>query len=109
MIDVKSSLHYDKIVNFLYEDNNSISKLLIENYQEYLLWVKNKNSKKKMDIILDEYTEKKDFYRFVQNEFNLDVSNELLEGYDRVMRKLLKLYHQFEQDKLRKVNSTRWI
>ena len=38
------SPNYDKIVNFLYEGIDPISKKIIGSYQEYIFSIKNKNT-----------------------------------------------------------------
>lgn len=109
MIDIQSSPNYDKIVNFLYEDNDLISKLLIDNYQEYLSHIKSKKSKKEMDEIMNCYTEKEDFYKKVQGYFNLEENHELLDSYDKVIRKLRILYKTWKEEKFKTMKSARWL
>lgn len=109
MIDIKSSPNYDKIVNFLYEDNDLISKLLIDNYQEYLTHIKSKKSKNEMDEIMNCYTEKDDFYKKVQTYFNLEENHELLDSYDQVIRKLRIVYKTWKEEKFKAMKSARWL
>ena len=51
------------------------------------------------------YTEKEDFYDYVQERLQEDI----YDNYDKVIRKLIKIYKQFEIDKLKKVKNTRWL
>jgi len=109
MIDVHSSPNYDKIVNFLYEDNDIISKLLIDNYQEYLTHIKSKKSKNEIDEIMNCYTKKEDFYKKVQEYFNLDENHELLDSYDKVIRRLRNVYKIWKEEKFKTMKSARWL
>lgn len=109
MIDIASSPNYDKIVNFLYEDNDLISKLLIDNYQEYLTHIKNKRSKKEIDELMNCYTEKEEFYKKVQAYFNLEENHELLDSYDKVIRKLRNVYKEYQKEKFRIMKNARWL
>ncbi len=101
--------NYDKIVNFLYLENDIISKLLINYYQEYIFNIKSEKSKKKLDEIMNLYTDKGDFYKFIQTFFSLNNSNEIYDNYDKVIRKLLKLYKQYENDTSKKIKNSRWL
>ncbi len=105
MILITCCKHYDKAVNFLYLENDIISKLLIEYYQEYVFNIKSEKSKIRVDKIMCIYTEKEDFYDYVQERLQEDI----YDNYDKVIRKLIKIYKQFEIDKLKKVKNTRWL
>lgn len=109
MIDTKYSQHYDKIVEFLYEDNDTISKLLIDYYQEYLKKIKNKKSKQTMDLIMNEYTNQTGFYNYIQQYFNPNQNNELVDNYDKVMKKVRKLYQEFMEEQQKTIKNTRWL
>ena len=84
--------NYDEIVNFLYSGNDEISKYLIDCYQEYIFNVKSLKSKINIDNIMKEYIEKKDFYKYVQNYFDVCKNADIFNSYDKVVRKLFKLY-----------------
>lgn len=109
MIDVSSSPNYDKIVNFLYEENDLISKLLIDNYRDYLTHIKSKKSKKEIDEMMNAYTDKADFYKRVQEYFNLEENHELLDSYDKVIRKFRTVYKEWEKEKFKTMKSARWL
>lgn len=101
--------NYDKIVNFLYEENDIISKYLIECYQEYIFNIKNKKSKLIIDDVMNEYIKKEEFYKYVFNHFNPSFSSELYDSYDKVIRKLINLHKEYETNTLKKINNTRWL
>ena len=105
MITINCCKHYDKIVNFLYLENDIISKLLINYYQEYVFNIKSEKSKIKVDEIMNLYTDKEDFYKYVQ----LKLQDDIYDNYEKVIRKLIKIYNEYENDKLKKVNNTRWL
>lgn len=109
MIDIKNSPHYDKIVAFQYEDNDIVSKLLIECFQAYLGHIKSKKSKYNIDKIMDEYTNKFTFYQYVQNYFNPSESLDLCDSFDKVMLKLNKLYKNYIEEQNKVIESTRWL
>lgn len=108
VISIDSCPNYDKIVNFLYLENDIISKFLINCYQEYLFNIKSEKSKLKIDNIMGLYTDKEDFYKYVQNYFDLS-NNEIYDSYDKVVRKLIKVYKEYEEEKLKKIKNSRWL
>ena len=108
MITINCCKYYDKIVNFLYLENDIISKLLINYYQEYIFNIKSEKSKIKLDEIMNLYTDKEDFYKYVQDVFDLK-NNEIYDNYDKVIRKLLKIYKDYEKYKLSKIENSRWL
>ena len=105
MITINCCKHYDKIVNFLYLENDIMSKLLIDYYQEYVFNIKSEKSKIKVDEIMNLYTDKEDFYKYVQ----LKLQDDIYDNYERVIRKLIKIYNEYENDKLKKVKNSRWL
>lgn len=104
--EIKYSPNYDKIVNFLYEDNDEISKKIIESYQEYIFNIKNKKCKENIDSVLNNYTDKGDFYKYVQDYFN---SHDLYETYNNIIIILNKLYKEYEEAKLKTIKNVRWL
>ena len=55
------------------------------------------------------YTDKEDFYKYVQNIFDLKKSNEIYDNYDKIIRKMLKIYKNYENYKLTKIENSRWL
>lgn len=108
-LKLKDCPNYDKIVNFLYEENDTISKLLIHCYQEYSFTIKSNKSRLHIDEIMNLYTDKGDFYKFIQNYFDVSKSNELFDSYDKLIIKLNRLYKTYEEEKLKKVKNARWL
>jgi len=104
---IESSPNYDKIVNFLYEDNDIVSKLLIDYYRQYLFNIKSNKNKLNIDNIMNIYTDKEDFYKYIQEYFIN--SDEIYDTYDRAIRLLNKLYRQFEYERIRKIKNARWL
>lgn len=102
----KYSPNYDKIVNFLYEDDDFVSSRLITIYRDYLFG-NNNRYKKKLDMVLGSYTDKSEFYRYVEDYFRKD--DNLLDTDEKILNKLIHLYDEFEKEKLRKINNTRWL
>ena len=100
------SPNYDKIVNFLYEGIDPISKKIIGSYQEYIFSIKNKKCKEAIDIVLNEYTDKSDFYKYVQDYFN---NNDLYDNYDKIVSILNKLYKEYEEDNYKSIKNARWL
>lgn len=103
---VNLSKNYDTIINFLYEENNEISKFLIECYQEYIFNIKNKKSISNIDNIMNEYVKKNGFYRFVNNYFKTDNK---YNSFDKIILQLNKLYKEYEEDKIKNIKNTRWL
>lgn len=103
---INNSPNYDKIVNFLYQENDEISKVLIENFQEHLFG--NNKNKKKLDIVFDAYTNKDEFYRYIQNYFK-EFSDDLYSPCVKLMNNMCRLYDRFEEERLSKIDNVRWI
>lgn len=106
MIAFKDVVNYDKIINFLYEENTTITKLLINSYQEYIFNIKSSKSKKNIDSIMSLYIDKGDFYKYVLNNINID---DIYVPYDKVIKKLNEIYKKYESDKYKKIKNTRWL
>lgn len=105
MISFKDTLNYDVITNFLYEENTTITKLLINSYQEYVFNIKSSRSKKNIDNIMGLYIEKGDFYKYVIE----NIKDDIFLPYDKVIRKLNNIYKKYEIDKYKKIRNTRWL
>ena len=105
MINFKDTINYDKIINFLYEENTTITKLLINSYQEYIFNTKSSRSKKNIDKIMGLYINKDEFYKYVKE----NLKDDIYLPYDKVIRKLNKIYKQYENDKYKKIKITRWL
>lgn len=101
---INNSPNYDKIVNFLYQETDEISKILVENYQEHLFG--NNKNKKKLDMIFDIYTNKDEFYHYIQNYFS-EFKDELYSS--KLMSIMSKLYDSFEKERLSKIDNARWL
>ena len=102
---LKYSPNYDKIVNFLYQTNDEISKQLIEYFQDYLFESRSRY-KTKMDFVLDKYTDEDEFFNYVQKYFS---ENEIYGEGSKILKKLCQLYDQYEKEKYQKINNARWI
>ncbi len=109
LVKITDCPNYDKIVNFLYLENDIVSKLLIEYYQEYVFNIKSEKSKLKIDGIMGLYTDKEDFYKYVQNYFDISNNNEIYDNYDKVIRKLVKVYQEYEINALKNIKNSRWL
>lgn len=106
MIIFKDVVNYDKILNFLYEENTIITKLLINSYQEYIFNVKNSRSKKNIDKIMGLYIDKGDFYKYVLDNIKIE---DVYLPYDKVIKKLNEVYKKYEIDIYIKIKNTRWL
>ena len=109
LVKITDCPNYDKIVNFLYLENDIVSKLLIEYYQEYVFNIKSEKSKLKIDGIMGLYTDKEDFYKYVQNYFDISNNNEIYDNSDKVIRKLVKVYQEYEINALKNIKNSRWL
>ena len=105
MINFKDTENYDKIINFLYEENTTITKLLINSYQEYVFNIKSSRSKKNIDKIMGLYIDKGDFYKYILD----NIDDNIYLPYDKVIRKLNNIYKQYEIDRYRKFKNARWL
>lgn len=105
MINFKDVENYDVITNFLYEENTTITKLLINSYQEYVFNIKSSRSKKNIDNIVNLYIQKGDFYKYVIE----NIEDDIYFPYDKVIRKLNNIYKKYEIEKYKKIKSTRWL
>ena len=68
--------------------------------------IKNKKCKEAIDIVLNEYTDKSDFYKYVQDYFN---NNDLYDNYDKIVSILNKLYKEYEEYKYKSIKNARWL
>lgn len=108
----KYSPHYDEIVSYVFNEDDFITKRIINYYQEYLLGVIKCNNyrAKNLDQAIYEYLNNLKFYKYVQEYLeNLEYSNEGIDYYNNLDINLPKLYKNFERDSLEIVNGTRWL
>jgi len=54
------------------------------------------------------YTDKDAFYNYVNDYFKTN-NSELYDSYDKVVLKLNKLYKNYEEEKYKKINPSRWL
>lgn len=106
MTDLDKLPNYDKITNFLYEEDELFSKMLVDIYQQYIFNIKTIKSKIYIDEIMGLYIDKSNFYEFVRNNLSID---KLYNPYEKVIKELKELYKKYEEDKLKKVNNARWL
>ena len=97
-------MNYDKIVNFLYEENDAITKKIIESYQEYIFSIKNNKCKKNIDKVLSEYILKENFYKYVKENFDNEV---LYSTYDIVIKKISMCYKNYYDTYT--IKNSRWL
>lgn len=103
--DVLSSCkNYDFIVNYNISANDDLSQCLIDFYQDYVFfnW-SSSDSIRKLDIIIFTYLTDQKFNEYVCNIYLK--SDEIL----LVFEDLVKLYNNYECDKLKMINNTIWI
>ena len=105
---LKDCPNYDRVVNFLYENNDFISQILVDCYQKYLVSIKSSISRSNIDNIMNIYVDKKRFYKYVQRYFNHNLE-EIYDTFDKVIMKLYRLYKNYESDKYRKISNSRWF
>ncbi len=96
-------IDYD-IVNFLYEDNDIVSDFIISYYHEYLS--SNKNNKN-IEKIYKEYILKDKFYKYVQEYFDINHTNNIFKDYYSVINELKIIYKKYNRSK--DFRNSRWI
>jgi hypothetical protein len=102
----KATRNYDDIVNFNYGVHDFVSKKIINYYQDYVLdsdnRVDNQNLLEFLDISVNEYIKNPKFYKYVQNAFQDIISNE-------IVYIMINLYKQYEEDKIKDIENTKWL
>jgi len=109
---LKYAPHYDEIVSFVFNEDDFITKRIINYYQEYLLGVLNCNNYRirSLDNTIYQYLNNIKFNKYVLNFLeNLEDSNEDIDYYNNLDINLPKLYKRFEKESLEIVSSTRWL
>ena len=96
--------NYDDIIGYIINDNDEISRNLINYYEDYVfLNFDDKNKINELDLILFEYINDKNFYRFIQNRFKYE--GDVLPIFDE----LKKLYEEFKLEEIKIVDNAVWI
>ncbi len=96
--------NYDEIIGYNIKNNDEISRNLINYYEDFVfLNFDDKNKISKLDLILYEYIKDRDFYKFIQDRFKSE--GDVLPLFDE----LKKLYDEFKEEALKKVESAVWI
>lgn len=101
---LKCCPNYDEIISYNINDNDEISRDLINYYEDFVfLNFDDKSKISKLDLILYKYIKDREFYKFIQDRFKSE--GDVLPLFDE----LKKLYEKFEKNTLKKVESAVWI
>lgn len=96
--------NYDRIISYNIKDDDEVSRKLINYYEDFVfINFDNKNKLNELDLILYEYIKDRDFYKFIQDRFISE--GDVLPLFEE----LKKLYDEFKEEALKKVESAVWI
>ena len=112
MKTLKYAPHYDEIVSYIFDENDFITKRIINYYQEYLLGtIKCNNYRiRSLDKTIYEYLNNIKFQSYVYEYLEeLEDSNDGIDYYNNLDINLPKLYRSFEKESLEVISSTRWL
>lgn len=96
--------NYDFIVSYDVSNDNCLSQKLVQFYKDYVFfnWSSTSNIKS-LDNIIYKYITDNDFKEYIYNKY-LELEDILL-----VFEVLLKLYNEYEQEKIKLFDNTVWI
>ena len=101
---LNSCPNYDSIISYNIKDDDEISRNLINYYEDFVfLNFDNKNQLSEIDLILYEYIKDRAFYKFIQDRFTRE--GDVLPLFEE----LKKLYDEFKEEAIKKVESAVWI
>lgn len=109
---LKYAPHYDEIVAFIFNEDDFISRRIIEYYQEYLVGTIKSNNRRvrTLDKVVYEYFYNIKFNKYVHDYLEaLEDSNEGIDYYNNLDINLPKLYKNFEKNSLEIINGTKWL
>ncbi len=109
---LKYASNYDEIISFIFDEEDFITKRIINYYKEYLLDTKGSDNKciRELDESVYEYLTDNKFNIFVTNYLEeLEESNDDIDYYNNLDINLPKLYKRFKSDSLNTISSTRWL
>lgn len=109
---LKSAPYYDEIISFIFNEDDFITKRIINYYQEYLFGVIKCNNYriKVLDKTIYEYLTNSKFNKYAK-EFleNLEQSNDDIDYYNNLDINLPRLYRMYEKNSLLVVSNSRWL
>lgn len=96
--------NYDDIIGYNINDNDDISRNLINYYEDFVfLNFDDKCKINELDSILFEYISDRDFYKFIQNRFKYE--GDVLPIFDE----LKNLYEEFKIEEIKIIDNAVWI
>lgn len=109
---LKYATYYDDIVCCVFEEEDFITKRIINYYQEYLLGINKCNNYRvrALDKAVYEYLKNLKFNRFVREYLNeLEDSNDNIDYYENLDVNLPKLLKQYEKSSETCADTCRWL
>lgn len=109
---LKYATYYDEIVCCVFEEEDFITKRIIDYYQEYLLGtIKCNNYRvRALDKAVHAYLKNLKFNKFVKEYLNaLEDSNDNLDYYDNLDVNLPKLLKKYEKSIVLIGSSSKWL
>lgn len=99
---LNNCFNYDEIINYNIKENDNVTKVLINYYQDYVFLNYRETDKiKTLDLIIYEYVKNRDFYNFLQDKIK--------EGSLPLFDSLEKSYNEYQSDSIRKIDKSIWI
>ena len=109
---LKNAPYYDEIISFSFNEDDFITKRIINYYQEYLFGVIKCNNYRirVLDKTIYKYLTNSKFNKYAK-EFleNLEESNDDIDYYNNLDINLPRLYRMYEKNSLLVVSSARWL
>ena len=108
---LKYALHYNEIVSFEYDENDFITKRIINYYRSYLFEEPNCNNYhiKNLDKVVYEYFINYKFNKYAKDYLEeLELSYDNIDYYNNLDINLPKLYKKYKES-LDLVSTTRWL
>ncbi len=108
---MKYAVNYNKVVSFIYDEEDFITTRLIDYYKDYVLNEKEASRKiRSLDNIMVNYISDDDFKIYVKEHINEFSTNEYGIDYyydmDMILSKLFKNYIYYKEESIAK---TKWL
>ena len=109
--------HYYDIINTNFSDDDVITKKLVKEFSEEIFDVGSNNygtvnRLRVIDLVINEYLNRQDFYRFTK-EYFLNNTNAIDIEYDNLLYNLIEIFKLYTLEKAKKneeeSNESRWL
>ncbi len=106
--------NYDDISNYVYMENDDLSKILIGHYQDFVFEVDIDNEEElalllKVNNVFEKYIDDYSFARSLRRHLSIRISNLSSVIIRELMHEIIEYTSKYEEDSIKNISNTRWL